>query len=112
LQAHNWIKIGYLFENSVLLEEGVRGDPKVAVHLRVIIIQEGLLHMDHVVEGEIFGAEGLRRVLLQIQMRGHSFTKTMSSISMLSIHGCVSEAYLVAEHLHIKSEMRDLLKLA
>jgi len=64
--------------------------------------------MDHVVEGEIFGAEGLRRVLLQIQMRGHSFVKTMSLISMPSIHGRVSEAYLVAVHLHIKSEMRNL----
>jgi hypothetical protein len=64
--------------------------------------------MDHVVEGEIFGAEGLRWVLLQIQMRGHSFVKTMSSISMPSIHGRVSEAYLVAVHLHIKSEMRNL----
>ena len=68
--------------------------------------------MDHVVEGEIFGAEGLRQVLFQIQMCGHSFMKPMSSISMPSIHGRVSEAYLVAVHLHIKSEMRDLLKLA
>ena len=68
--------------------------------------------MDHVVEGEIFGAEGLRRVLLQIQMRGHSFMITMISISMPFINVRVSEAYLVTVHLHIKSEMRDLLKLA
>ncbi len=66
LQAHNRIKIRYLLENPVLLEEGVGRYPQVAVHLRLIIIQEGLLHMDHVVEGEILGAEGLWRVLLQI----------------------------------------------
>ena len=63
--------------------------------------------MYHVVEGEILGAEGLWRVLLKIQMRGHSFMITMSSISMPFVNRRVSETYLVAVHLHIKSEMRD-----
>ena len=62
--------------------------------------------MDHVEESKILGAEGLRWVLHQVHMRGHSFVKAMSSIGISCVRSrVVSEAYLIAVHLHIKSEM-------
>ena len=109
LETHNWVDVWYLLEDSILLQERVRRNSQITINLSLVVIQEGCLHMDHIVEYEILRTKTLQMILIKIMMNCHSlFENSPRSFSVSLILSIVCETYLITKHLAVEFKMWNL----